>query len=193
MTTTATDRIGPQTNHALPAQHPDERPTQTPVRRHPPRILFLVVNPLLKLLLRVPVALPIGRDLLLLTFTGRKSGKRYSTPVGYYRQRDQQGEVLDVFTDAKWWRNLRDGKPVMLHLMGRAVPAAPEIVRDRAVMVRILQEMQRTEDPKKAKRLRFILGLNPELEPTDADLHAALGGKATEKSWLLIRLRPVGA
>jgi hypothetical protein len=145
----------------------------------------------LKLLLRLPVALPIGRDLLLLTFVGRKTGRRFSTPVGYYRERDEHGGVLNVFTDAKWWRNLRGGSPVTLHLSGRPVQAVPEVVHDRDEIVRALQRIQHGSDPKKAKRMRFILGLDPELEPTDDDLRAALGAKDAEGSWLLIRLRPV--
>ncbi len=173
--------VAPATEEASAA-----RPTQTPARRHPPRALFLVANPLLKLLLRLPVPLPLGRDLLLLTFTGRKSGKRFTTPVGYYRL----DNTLNVFTDSKWWRNLRSGTPVTLHVLGRAVQAVPEIVRDREEIVRTIQQIQRSEAPSKAKRLRFILGLDPEIAPSDADLHAALGAKNAEQLWLLIRLRP---
>lgn len=52
---------------------------------------------------------------MLITFTGRKSGKRYTTPVSYSRQ----GETVYVFTHGTWWKNLRGGAPVSLRLRGQ--------------------------------------------------------------------------
>lgn len=52
---------------------------------------------------------------LLLTFTGRSTGRRYRTPVAY--RRTDMGVVLS--TDSPWWRNLAAEPAVGLLLRGR--------------------------------------------------------------------------
>ena len=53
---------------------------------------------------------------MLLSFQGRKSGKRYTIPVGYL----QQGQRLFIFSHAGWWQNL-PGQPVTVRLRGRTL------------------------------------------------------------------------
>jgi len=69
----------------------------------------------MKLVLRSPVHGMVSNYLMLITFTGLKSGKIYTTPVSY-SQRDDQ---VTVFTHANWWKNFRGGAPVSLHIRGR--------------------------------------------------------------------------
>lgn len=70
--------------------------------------------------LRTPLYVFLG-DTMLLTVTGRKTGKTYSTPVGFYRE----GDCLWVMTsrDRTWWRNVRHGAHVTLLLKGKTVHA----------------------------------------------------------------------
>ncbi len=88
---------------------------------------------------------------MLITFTGRNSGRQFTTPVRYFRD----GETVRSFTSAEsqWWRNLRGGADVVLRIEGRdaayhatAVENAPEEIK---------------------KWLRHYLGLVPQ----DADYH----------------------
>ena len=81
----------------------------------PPKALFKVINLIMPRVLRSPKA-KIGDQILLLTFTGRKSGKQYSTPIGYRKIDDQ---TLILFTDSPWYKNLRGGAPVKVLLKGR--------------------------------------------------------------------------
>jgi deazaflavin-dependent oxidoreductase (nitroreductase family) len=81
----------------------------------PPKALFKVVNLVMKRVLRSPKA-KIGDQILLLTFTGRKSGKPYTTPIGYRKLDDR---TLVLFTDSPWYKNLRGGAPVKVLLKGR--------------------------------------------------------------------------
>ncbi|PSP68394.1 hypothetical protein BRC85_02710 [Halobacteriales archaeon QS_1_69_70] len=60
----------------------------------------------MKLMLRSPLHPLVSDDLLLLTVTGRKTGTRYTFPVGY-EQRDDTLAVISHGTN--WWMNLRDG------------------------------------------------------------------------------------
>lgn len=61
----------------------------------------------------------VSRNIAMLTYKGRRTGREYSTPVGY--RRTDGGIRIDVrMADAKtWWRNfLGDGGPVTLRLDG---------------------------------------------------------------------------
>ena len=49
----------------------------------------------------------LGRTLALITVTGKKSGRAYTTPVTYYRD----GDTVIVLTrkNRTWWRNVANG------------------------------------------------------------------------------------
>lgn len=57
---------------------------------------------------------------MLVTFTGRKSQKLFTTPVRYIRE----GETVRCFTSTEhqWWRNLRGGADVILRIEGQDKP-----------------------------------------------------------------------
>jgi hypothetical protein len=156
----------------------------------PPAPLFLVANPLLKWLLRSPFHGRVSKMLALLTFTGRKSGKQFTTPVGYHRM---DGQIV-VFTDSGWWRNLTKGAPATLRLEGRDVPVRTEVVRDKDEIVRVYQRLQRSGDESVAKRMRMIYGLDQNRPPTDADVRAALETPRRHgHTWLMLRFTPLSA
>ena len=81
-----------------------------------PEPLFAVINPLMRMLLRSPLHALLSSSLMLVTYTGRKSGRTYSTPVRYLRT----GDTIQAFTsqDTQWWRNLRGGLDVILTIQG---------------------------------------------------------------------------
>lgn len=70
-------------------------------------------------ILRSPFHALFSKNTLLLSITGRTSGKRYTTPVNYTRV----GDELLIFSrkDRTWWRNLRGGAPVVFRLQGRTI------------------------------------------------------------------------
>ena len=57
---------------------------------------------------------------MLITFTGRNSGRQFTTPVRYFRNDD----IVRCFTSAEgqWWRNMRGGADVVLRIEGRDDP-----------------------------------------------------------------------
>ena len=101
------------------------RPLSPPV---PPAVFEGLVNPLMKLLLRSPLHFLASEALLLITFTGRKSGREYTTPVGY----EQLDGTLYVTTqtDRVWWRNLRGGAEVSVRLRGEPRRGRAEVIED---------------------------------------------------------------
>jgi hypothetical protein len=74
-----------------------------------------LLNPAMRVLLGSPLHWPLSRWFAILAWTGRKSGRRYSTPVSYV----SEGDVVWVTTGDRWWRNLLDGAPVMVRIAGR--------------------------------------------------------------------------
>ena len=81
-----------------------------------------IVNRAMKLVLRSPVHAMVSKTILLITFTGRKTGKTYTTPVSY----SHCGDQMVIFTHAGWWKNLRNGAAVTLRLQGREFRAWAE-------------------------------------------------------------------
>lgn len=102
-----------------------------------PPILFRVVNPVMAAILRSPLHWLVSDSLVLLTFTGRRSGREYTTPVGYRRLDDQ----LVVFAHSDWWRNLRGGASVTLRLRGEVREARAVPVTDPETVARYLSRL----------------------------------------------------
>lgn len=73
----------------------------------------------------------LQRHLTVVTYTGRRSGRTFSTPVGY-RRADDIVTIPVKLPDAKnWWRNfLGDGGPISLHLDGVDRPGHAVARRD---------------------------------------------------------------
>ena len=53
---------------------------------HPPEKLLRAINPAVKFLLGTPLGGGARRQMMVLNFTGRKSGRRYSVPVSAHRR-----------------------------------------------------------------------------------------------------------
>jgi deazaflavin-dependent oxidoreductase (nitroreductase family) len=68
----------------------------------------------------------VSKSVLLITFTGRKSRKTYTTPVSYSQYDDQ----VYIFTHADWWKNLRSSAPVTLRIRGREFQGLAESVAE---------------------------------------------------------------
>ncbi|CAM3887575.1 MULTISPECIES: hypothetical protein [Tsukamurella] len=58
-------------------------------------------------LLSLPVIGPaLGKSMVTVSYTGRKSGKQFSLPVAYQRRGDDQVVIGVAMPDQKqWWRN----------------------------------------------------------------------------------------
>src|SRR5215813_2282512 len=92
-------------------------------------------NPIVIWLLRSPLHHFGDQHTLLLTVTGRKSGKRYTFPTSYLRD----GETLLVMThrERMWWKSLRNGgAPVTVYVDGHDLPARAEASSDPDVVAK---------------------------------------------------------
>ena len=61
----------------------------------------------------------VNRNIAMLSYTGRRSGRSFSTPVAYRRTGDEITISANLPETKTWWRNfLGDGGPVKLQLDG---------------------------------------------------------------------------
>jgi deazaflavin-dependent oxidoreductase (nitroreductase family) len=127
------------------ADHP-----KRPLRRRVQARVMRVINVPMRRVLGLPFATPLSRRLMLVSFTGRKTGKAYRQPVSYVRQ----GTTLLTPGGGKWKLNLRDGQPVRIRLRGHDVFARPELVNDPDEIERLLAVMSAANP-----RVRVFVGI----------------------------------
>lgn len=85
-------------------------------------------NDFMAWVLRSPIHGILSSGMMLLTVTGRRTGKKYTTPVGYY----EEDGFLWVITsrDRTWWKNLRGGAEVDLLLRRRLAKGFADLELD---------------------------------------------------------------
>jgi deazaflavin-dependent oxidoreductase (nitroreductase family) len=93
----------------------------------PPRNVIRIVNPVVNALLRSPLHRLLGKNLMLLTVTGRKTGRTYTVPVGRHESRDG---TFVLSASGNWRHNLRGGAAVRLTLDGRERAAQAVLEED---------------------------------------------------------------
>ncbi len=105
---------------------PTPTPPPLPLGRRIPPVLWKVINRFMRAVLGLPFPTPLGRRLMLVNLTGRKTGRHWRQPVSYVRH----DGVLLTPGGGNWKRNLKPGEPVRLHINGRDQMAIPELVTD---------------------------------------------------------------
>jgi len=119
-------------------------------------------------------------DLALLSFTGRKSGRRYTVPVAYH-ELDGDGVIL---TASGWRANLRGGADVEVVHDGVSRPMRAELIEDPHEVARIYEALLHEVVLSKAK-LSIGLEVVGNKIPTEQQIEEAIGGRRG-----VVRLRP---
>jgi deazaflavin-dependent oxidoreductase (nitroreductase family) len=126
-----------------------------------------LANRVVRGMLRTPLlSRAAGSRLVTLYIVGRKSGRRYTIPVAYTRDKDN----LMIGTPFGWGRNLRTGEPVEIRLKGRRRQADVAAYKDEADVVAAYALMSR--DNKAFANFNKI-GFDAEGNPNAEDLHLA--------------------
>ena len=130
------------------------------------------VSSAMKLVLRSPVHGMVSKTVLLITFTGRKSGKTYTTPVDY----SQDGDQVTIFTHADWWKNLRGGAPVTLRIQGRELQGFAEPVAEdkRAVAAGLTEHLRKVPSDARYYGVTFDDQRNPRAEEVEKAAHGVV-------------------
>ncbi|OBI51139.1 hypothetical protein [Mycobacterium sp. E787] len=116
---------------------------------HPPSALLRLVNPILGFLLRTPLAGPARRQLMVLSFTGRKTGRQYTIPLSAH--------VIDhdlyALTGAPWKQNFRNGAPAQVVYDGKTTAMRGELIRDREIVSDLYHRCAESYGLQRAQRM----------------------------------------
>ncbi len=133
-------------------------------------------NRFIRFLLNSPLHGLLSGSTLLITVTGRKTGRPITLPVNYARE----GNTLWVISkrDRAWWRNLVGGAPVKLRLRGRELAAHGEaILDDSEVAGRLPAYLAALPISARSLGIRVVAG-----QPDQDDLRRAA------RQWLVVRV-----
>jgi hypothetical protein len=149
---------------------PTARSSNSVRSRQGPLVAFLMhhlINPVMRWGLAGPLHARFGSDtLMVLSFSGRRSGKRYRFPIGYMRQ----GSTLFSYSPFSWWRSLISGAPVTVTVRGRVIQGRAEAITDTA-MVEAGMLVYLRHNPGDARY--FDVKIGPDGAPDAADVASA--------------------
>ena len=134
----------------------------------PPKAVLRLLNPLLVALLRSPLHRLASRNFMLLTVTGRKSGRRYTLPVGRHEQPDG---TFVLSAGGNWRHNLREGADVRVTLDGQERKAHAMLEEDPIRTAEVFKELLDRAGPR-AVGVKVNVSHSPspeEIKPALAD------------------------
>ena len=116
---------------------------------HPPSAILRAVNPVLKSLLGTPLAGPLRKQLMVLNFTGRKSGKQFSLPVSAH--------VIDndlyALAGANWKHNFKGGAPARVVHDGKTTEMRGELLPNGPAIADLYHRCAQSYGVKRAQRM----------------------------------------
>ncbi|MBN2112808.1 MAG: nitroreductase family deazaflavin-dependent oxidoreductase [Acidimicrobiia bacterium] len=123
-----------------------------------------VGNAIAKGVLRSPLHRTMSRNLLLLTYQGRRTGKEYTIPVGYARfSRDELVVVAGRPEGKTWWTNMRGPLAVKVLLAGREIPGEARLVTGEEAAARLAAYFEQI--PRAARLFRLPAGPDGKVAP----------------------------
>ncbi len=90
--------------------------------------IMTILNPVIVWILRSPLHPLLSPGLMLIAVTGRRTGRRYTIPVGYQRHGDEITVLISKARRKRWWRNYLEPRPVELHVRGRVLHGEARVV-----------------------------------------------------------------
>jgi hypothetical protein len=123
--------------------------------------MMKAVNVPMRTMLGLPFPTPLSRNLTLLHYTGRKTGKAYRQPVSYARESDT---TLLTPGGGKWTLSLKSGNPVRLVLRGKTVTVRPDLLTDPEEVQRAFAVIVR-ENPRAAGYIPIPRDADGRLDP----------------------------
>jgi hypothetical protein len=128
---------------------------------HPPKAFLRLVNPIMKLLLHTPFAGPARNQLMVVNFTGRKSGQHYSIPLSAHVIDD----ILYAMTAETWKNNFREGAAAQVLHDGKTTMMRGELITDKALIADLYSRCAESYGVKSAERA-MGLGFRDHQMPT---------------------------
>jgi hypothetical protein len=137
---------------------------------HPPSAILRAVNPVLKSLLGTPLAGPLRKQLMVLNFTGRKSGKQFSLPVSAH--------VIDndlyALAGANWKYNFKGGANAQVVYDGKTTEMRGELLPNGPAIADLYHRCAQSYGVKRAQRM-MGLQFRDDRIPTPEEFGEAIG------------------
>ncbi len=111
-----------------------------------------IVNPLLGVLLRTPLGGPMRTQMMVVTVTGRKTGRQYTIPLTAH----VVDGILYAMTTAAWKNNFRDGATAQVLHNGTTATMHGELITDPDVVAGLAVRCAQSYG---AKRAQTMMGL----------------------------------
>ena len=119
-------------------------------------------NDFMTWVLRSPLHGMLSNGMMLITIKGRKTGKTYTNPVGYYVEND----YLWVITSRErtWWKNLQGGARVGMLLKRKPVQGTADVELDeKSVEARMYEYLRHVPQAARPMGIR-VEDKNPNAE-----------------------------
>jgi deazaflavin-dependent oxidoreductase (nitroreductase family) len=113
---------------------------------------------------------------LLITFTGKKSGMTFTTPVNY----TQMGNTLRITSlrTRRWWQNLKTNPEVIITLRGNTINGVAEVSEDHRA---VANELKNYIQPAPRMARFFNVAVNPDGSFNENDLFKSAEGRVVIK------------
>jgi hypothetical protein len=131
------------------------------------RVRAHVVNPVVRGLLRSPAHRVLSRSVLLLAYTGRRSGVRRELPAMYAVLGDRFVVVAGQPDTKTWWRNFAgDVRPVTVTVAGRRGSCRARLLEPRTAEHQLALDAYRRRYPRvPVEEATPVLVLSPDHQP----------------------------
>jgi hypothetical protein len=115
----------------------------------PPDAIMRAVNPLMRYLLRTPLAGGLRKQLMVLSFKGRKTGRDFVLPVSAHHI---DGDLY-ALVGGPWKLNFRGGAPAEVLYDGTETAMRGELIEDRALTADLFHRCASAYGVKRAQRM----------------------------------------
>src|SRR3954452_23606893 len=126
---------------------------------HPPEALLPAVTPILRTFLGTPLAGSARKQMMVVSFKGRKTGRPYSIPVSAHVIDGQ----LYALTSAPWKNNFRDGATAEVLHDGNTTTMRGELVTDPAAVADLSHRCAESYGVKRAQRMMGLKFREPRI------------------------------
>jgi hypothetical protein len=133
-------------------------------------LLYATLNPPMRALLRSPLHGIASRNLALLKYRGRRSGRKFATPLSFVRE----GTLVRFLSshNTRWWMNFRDGPtPVEVEIARKTHSGVARVWDQDSEILRSGVQSFLTALPRDA--MIYGIHLDADRRPREADLAKA--------------------
>ena len=136
---------------------------------HPPAVVLRAVNPIVGLLLRTPLLGGARKELMVVSFNGRKTGRRFSIPLSAHHI----DNALYAISGAPWKHNFRGGASAEVLHDGTTVTMRGELIEDRAAVAELCRRTTELHGVKAAQRMLGMKFRDPQIPSLEEFTEAA--------------------